>query len=236
MSNILRFASPNPVTDYLSDNWQSIRDEYINYRRELHNVAQPLELNLEDRTNKPQVTTLHEKRPIYDGLINAQPVLVRPEAASPADRKRIPWWREGVPIFRFPEADRLMPTLAHWVNTHEQHLASVVFYLNQPGSWIRHHYGPETNQNNFRLHLGLSTDPEAVFDLENQRYTWTDGDVMGFDDSNVYHGVKHLGTRPRLILAIDYRRTELLPYVQGYEPREFIAKSLRQPPAIVDWE
>jgi hypothetical protein len=31
MSNIIRFR-PNPITDYLTTHWESIRDEYINQK------------------------------------------------------------------------------------------------------------------------------------------------------------------------------------------------------------
>lgn len=224
----------NPHTDYLLDNWAKIRDEYVELRRVHQGIENCLEANPHDTATKPQVTTLHARQPIYQGLIHAAPLMCRPESASLADKIKIPIWHNyNEPIF-LPKLYELMPTIGHWAKANEEHLGSVVFYLNQPGSRINHHYGPETNHTNLRLHLGLSTDPDAEFDLENQRYTWRDGELIAFDDSNVYHAVRHRGSRPRLILAFDYNKSLLEPYIANelYEPRVFQAKHTRVPPQI----
>lgn len=237
MPNILRF-DPNPVTDYLQANWLQIREEYLEFRRSFHGIEDALQPYTARRlVNKPQVTTLHERRPIYEGNINVLPLMFRPEAASPADRAQMPFWQDdGREMWKFERVYEAIPTLGQWATKWEKDLASLVFYLNQPGSWVRHHYGPETNVNNFRLHMGLTTDPLAEFDLENERYSWSEGDIMGFDDSNVYHGVRNLSSRPRLIIAFDIKKSLMMPWVRGYEPREFIKKELRTPPEILNWE
>ena len=233
MSLVLKFHS-NPYTDPLVAKWQQIRDEYVELRRSVHGIANALEPNPNDQGNKPLVTTLHERRPIYEGQIHAVPLMCRPESASLADKIKIPIWHNYLePIF-LRKLYTMMPTVGAWAEANEEHLGSVVFYLNQPGSRISHHYGPETNHTNLRLHLGLSTDPQVEFDLENERYTWRDGELMGFDDSNVYHGVRHKGTKPRLVLTFDFNKQLLEPYIAdpNYKPRTFMAKALRSPPKI----
>lgn len=237
MSLILKLKS-NPYTDYLLANWAQIRDEYVALRRNIHGIENCLEPNPTESSTKPQVTTLHEQKLIYEGRIHAVPLMVRPESASPADKQRIYIWRDHTQPLFLHKLYELMPTVGHWAKTHEQHLGSVVFYLNQPASRINHHYGPETNLHNLRCHLGLSTDPAAEFDLENDRYTWQDGDLMAFDDSNVYHGVRHRGTKPRLVMAFDFNKELLTPYIENadYVARVFQPKHTRVPPQILNWD
>jgi hypothetical protein len=233
MSNILRLQ-PNPITDYLQENWQQILKEYLNFRKVKHGIENALVCDSKNESNKPMVTTVHEKKPVYEGNVHTLPLKVSSPMVSEADKRALPFWQKDPTrdVWRFDHIYELNPTLAKWVTEHDQFVAGCLFNLMQPGTVIRHHYGPEGNRNNIRIHLGFTTDPKIEFDIEGDVYSWKEGDLIAFDDSMVYHAVRHRGNLPRLICSIDYLRSELEPYLIGYTHRPFVPKTLRVPPQI----
>jgi hypothetical protein len=230
MSNFIRFNS-NPITDYLTDNWEKIKDEFVSQRKAKmgHNLLQ-----VQTVSNKLNAVTAHEKKPLYQGNIIAAAIYVKKEILSepeatqlkwqPTEEER--WWRDNV---------NDMPTLSRWIETYKEYIAGVIFYAAQPGARINHHYGVNSTYNNLRLHLCLTADPDCVFDIENERWSWVEGDIFGFDDASYFHGIKHNGTKPRIVLVIDIKKDLLKPYAKNWPDREFIPRLERTPPKILNW-
>jgi hypothetical protein len=230
MSNYIRFKS-NPVTDYLVNNWKQIRDEFISQRQ------QKLGLNLlevQDQSNKLNAVTVHQKKPLYEGNIIAAALMVKKEVLSPPEAAGLQW-KEDEEIRWYMDNVTGMPTLAKWVKTYLDSLACVVFYTAQPGSRINHHYGVDSTYHNLRLHLCLTEDNQCVFDIENERWSWKEGDLFGFDDAMYFHGIKHEGTKPRNILVIDIKKDLLREHAIDWQERPFLPRLERTPPEIYNW-
>jgi hypothetical protein len=230
MSNFIKFKE-NHVTGYLTDNWKQIRDEFVAQRKAKMNHDL---LEVQTDSNKLKATTLHEKKPLYEGNIIAAALYVSQEVLSIPEMKGLNWqeheqerwWLDNV---------KGMPTLAKWIKSYKEYLASAVFYVAQPGATINHHYGVDTTYRNLRLHLCLTADPECVFDIENERHVWEEGEVFGFDDSTYFHGIKHRGTKPRIVLVIDIKKSLLKDFAINWHEREFVPRVDRIPPTIENW-
>jgi hypothetical protein len=230
MSNFIRFNS-NPVTDYLIHNWEKIRDEFIQQRKDKigHNL-----LEVQSVSNKLNGITLHEKKSLYQGNIVAAALYVKAEILSSPEANQLNWQKSEEERWWYDNVSG-MPTLAKWINDYKEYLAGVVFYAAQPGSIINHHYGVDSTYDNIRLHLCLTADPECVFDIENERHVWVEGDLFGFDDSSYFHGIKHNGTKPRIVLVIDVKKSLLKQYAINWSSREFVPRLNRTPPQILNW-
>jgi hypothetical protein len=230
MSNYIKFNS-NPVTNYLTDNWLKIRDEFLAQR--LSKMGHNL-LEVQEDSNKLNGTTVHEKKPLYQGNIIAAALYVKDEILSVpeasqlnwSDTEKERWWLDNV---------KGMPTLAKWIKEYKEYIAGVIFYAAQPGAVINHHYGVDSTYNNVRLHLCLTSDPECWFDIENERHSWIEGDLFGFDDASYFHGIKHLGTKPRIVLVVDIKKSLLQKYAINWPDRPFVPRLDRRPPSIVNW-
>lgn len=75
-----------------------------------------------------------------------------------------------------------------------------------PGTHIRPHCGI-TNAK-LRLHFSIRTEPGSRIRVCDRHYEWRDGDVIVFDDS-YEHEVWVNGTRPRIVLMLDFYHPEL---------------------------
>jgi len=230
MSNYIRF-SPNPITGYLQDNWQLILDEFINQRLEMTNMNL---YEVQSFSNKLQAQTVHLKKPLYEGRIVVVALYIHRNILAYAEKKQLEWkddederwWNNNITG---------MPTITKWIKEHQSHLNGVVFYAAQPGSVINHHYGVDDSKNNFRIHLCLTGDPECKFNIENEVHAWTPGDLFGFDDTMVYHGMKHKGETPRIILSIDIDKEPLRDFAINFVERPFVTSKLKTPPTIEEW-
>jgi hypothetical protein len=230
MSNFVRF-NPNPITGYLTDNWTSIRDEFVLQRQQKmgHNL-----LEVQHSSNKLNAVTEHQKKPLYQGNIVAAALYVKNEILSPPEAKQLNWQADEQERWWMDNLTG-MPTLASWINNYKQHIAGVVFYAAQPGAVINHHYGVDSTYDNLRLHLCLTQDPNCIFDIENEKWSWKEGDLFGFDDASYFHGIKHQGTNPRIVLVIDIKKDLLKPYAINWPDRPFVPRTMRTPPEILNW-
>lgn len=237
MSNILRF-SPNPVTDYLTTNWQAIRDEYINLKLiEMGIDVQKINLDSTYSTKLNQHLPIGKDKkitPFYKGNILSSTLYINECALSPSEKKLCNWGETEIERV-FHDRINAIPTLKTWIEKYLKYCSSIWFATAQPGSQIRHHYGVDNNLPYFRIHLGLITDPSAFLDVENERYSWKDGELIGFDDVLKYHGMKHNGVSPRTILIVDISRNLLREHTKDYVEPAFIPRRDRTPPLIVDW-
>ncbi len=228
MTHFIRFSS-NPITDYLTENYQKIRDEYIRRQQLVKNVNV---LEIQTTANKVNAITIHEKKPLYEGVMYVSSVLLTSEVLSNPEKKGLNWGEDEDERWFMPDLAENMPTLDHWIQQHRPYIASIMFNVAQPGVKLNHHYGPDSNKDNFRIHLCLTADPGCYFDIENEQHIWEEGELFGFDDAFVYHGIKHDGTQPRIIIAIDIKKSVLQEYAIGWEEREFVPRHFRTPPLI----
>jgi len=237
MSNFLRFH-PNPVTDYLTTNWQAIRDEYINQTFvEMGIDVRKINLDKRYSTKLNQHLPIGKDKkitPFYYGNILTSALYVNQCALSPSEKQLCNWGETEIERVRH-ESINAIPTLKTWIEKYLIYCSSIWFATAQPGSRIRHHYGVDNNFPYLRIHLGLISDPEAFLDIENERYSWRDGELIGFDDVCKFHGMKHNGVSPRTILIIDISRNIIQEHVKDYVEPVFIPKQDRTPPLIVDW-
>jgi hypothetical protein len=230
MSNFIRFK-PNPITSYLTDNWTAIRDEFVLQRQQKmgHNL-----LEVQQSSNKLNAVTAHEKKPLYQGNIVAAALYVKDEILSIPEAKQLNWQEHEQERWWLDNVAG-MPTLAKWIDEYKNDIAGVVFYAAQPGAVINHHYGVDSTYNNLRLHLCLTADPQCQFDIENERWSWVEGDIFGFDDASYFHGIKHTGSKPRIILVIDIKKDLLKEFAVNWPDRPFIPRAQRTPPSIINW-
>jgi len=166
MTNFIQFKS-NHITDYLFDNHKKILSELVAERLEHKNYNV---LEVQDWAEKPMFTTFHTKKPIFTGNFIVVPLKLSVECAIPSELKLMNW--DFSQTFKIWEnyLDK-MPTIKKWIIEHNNYCKSAIFNIAQPGSKLNHHYGPDTNLNNFRIHLCLTSDGNATFDIENERYT-----------------------------------------------------------------
>lgn len=231
MSNIIRFSS-NPFTDFLLQNWEQIRDEYIAQRQRKFkiNLLEP-----QTQSNKLNGVTYHKKEALFEGNIHAAALFFKAEVLSDYEKEALQWGDSEKERFFQDNIDE-MPTIGKWMRKWQSELASVIFYTAQPGCRINHHYGVDTQKDNLRIHLCLTDDPLCVFDIENERHVWKAGEVFGFDDNAYYHGIKHEGVNPRSVVVIDVKKSFICPFATNWVERPFVPHHLRPaPPAILNW-
>lgn len=239
MSNILRFK-PNPITDYLLENWETIRDEFFDFHlknssidfRKINTLANKPNVIIKRKTSK---NTLEEK-PFFVGDLYSTVLYLHADSLGYLEKEKINW--NEYEIERIYEKNiEGMPTIGAWVKEYYKFTTLINFHTAQPGMWLTHHYGMDSNAHTVRCHLGLDDDPLCEFDLENERYVWKNGDLIGFRDGYVYHGVRHLGTKPRTIFLFDIDYSIIKPFIINDKPvpEPFIKRKDRIPPKIINW-
>jgi beta-hydroxylase len=88
-------------------------------------------------------------------------------------------------------------------------LRSAMFSIMDPGTIVKPHHG--LNPANLRVHLGLITpdSDECFIIVEGKKYTWTDGELLVFDDTYL-HEVQNNTDQERVILFLDIERDDRL--------------------------
>ena len=230
MNPYIRFRS-NPITDYLVQNWESIRDEFI-AQRLAKTGKNLLEVQVESNKLNYVSEVRHEK--LFDGKIIAAALYLTPEVLTAPEAKQLNWQPTETERL-FEDNLEQMPTIKKWFETHREHLAAMVFYAAQPNSIIHPHYGVDSMYDNFRVHLCLTGDPECKFNIENEVHSWIPGDLFAFDDCMYLHGIKHRGTNPRIILAIDIKKSAIKDFAIDFVQRPFVPVVKKSFFTLHDW-
>jgi hypothetical protein len=191
-------------------------------------------LSVQHESNKLNAITFHEKKPLYEGNIIAVALYASIGVLSDTEISNLNWQPDEKERHWFDNIQG-MPTLAKWIEDYKEHIESVVFYAAQPGAIINHHYGVDTAYQNIRIHLCLTADPDCWFDIENERHSWIEGDIFGFEDASFFHGIKHNGVKPRIVLAIDIHKSIMKEHAINWPNRPFIPRKERVPPKIINW-
>jgi hypothetical protein len=241
MSQYIYFNS-NPILDPLTQNWEKIRDEFYAWLPG-HIGDQGLSNNTSVGTKANHITTLQPVNDVvYTGIFKSMPMFIRDsvlderEAATLFFKNNKPWpdFRNGGPKY-FLKEDRvkLMPTMGNWLTDNFDILGSVQFNICLPGSKLNHHWGLDHNY--LRLHLVLDAAPGCLFDIENEKHEWQNGELFGFDDSMVLHGTKHSGTKPRAIVVIDILKSAIQQYAKTWPIKPWQERKDR-PTIVINWD
>lgn len=240
-SQYIYFNRGNPALDYLTDNWEKIRDEF---RAWLPTHIGPMGLTdpfsigakANHITTSQPVDTL-----VYTGIFKCMPTFIRDtvlderEAATLFFEGNVPWpnFRNGGPTYLLRE-DRVqkMPVMGKWLTDNMDIIASVQYNICMPNSLLNHHWGLDYNY--LRLHLVLDEAPGCVFDIENEKHEWKNGELFGFDDSMVLHGTRHTGTKPRTIVLIDILKTAVQDYAKTWPIKPWAERKDR-PKIKIEW-
>lgn len=229
MSHYIKFKQ-NSFLDYLTDNWEKIRDEFAVWFENHEKVYGP-------KIKANVVTAQTQNLRLYEGMFKSVVIKIMDTLLIESEARSLHWEN-----FRKQGALRClyreqwlseMPTLYKWVVENYDIIGSIQFNTCTPGSLLRHHFGNDPSY--LRLHLTLKEAEGCLFNIENEVYQWKDGELFGFDDAIVYHGTKHIGTEDRVILVIDVLKTSVKEYAENWTIQEGLTKKDRFPKAIKGW-
>ncbi|RTE85727.1 MULTISPECIES: aspartyl/asparaginyl beta-hydroxylase domain-containing protein [Gammaproteobacteria] len=101
-------------------------------------------------------------------------------------------------------AKRMCPETVKLIEQIPQ-VKGAMFTLLPPGGKLTPHSDPFACS--LRYHLGLETpnDDNCWINVDNQEYSWRDGEALLFDETYVHHVANNTG-KPRLILMLDVER------------------------------
>lgn len=207
------YFNSSPLTDSLVNNWQTIRDEFY--------TLLSTEFNYNAVFNKINPQVKHdpngENHILYNGRFNSVPVYLKRELL---DRYEAKDWPEDRKEVMYDARLKHLPFLTNFINEYKHIMGATTFNISFPGSLLSHHFGLSPDY--LRLHLCLKEDHNCIFDIENWRHTWKEGELFAFDDAHVLHGTKHYSTDSstnRIILLIDIKKDYLKQYAKSWPSR-----------------
>jgi hypothetical protein len=232
-SNYIRFNS-NPILNYLTDNWTTIRDEFFNWAPNIIGSDNPTG----NGTKANYISTAqYLNAEVYKGTFKSIPVFMRDTLLDEKEAAASFWpgfhQKGGAKYMLRQERIEAMPTIGKWTLENFNVLGSVQFNICTPGSHLNHHWGLDYKY--LRFHLVLKEAAGCMFDIENERHEWKDGELFGFDDSMVLHGTKHSGTEPRTILIFDILKTAVKESAKNWPIRPFVPRKERPRITINEW-
>lgn len=214
MSPYIYFES-NPVCDFLTNNYLKIRDEFYKYL-ETNKIKHNDTILTNDEISKGKKPNALDI--LYSGSFKGVSFYLRRSLVDVYEAEAMKWTG--------PAQEILNPALAYthllrsFIYENKSILGSVTFNVSHPGSTLRHHFGLDPDY--IRLHLCIKEETSCVFDIENSRHIWKEGELFGFDDANVLHGTKHYdtGLGPRIIVLVDVRKDYLKPFAKTWPCRD----------------
>lgn len=219
----------------LVNNYQQIKNEFLTRIDNEQTDAENSNIQIGKKAN---YITDAFTQPLYVGDFKSMPLMLRNILIDRHEAISMKWddWNtvNGKQVRFWHERLDAMPTLDAWLSDKLDIIGGLIFNIAIPGSKLNHHYGLHPNY--IRLHLTLKGAKGCFFDIENERHEWVDGELFGFDDCNVFHGTKHTGDEPRIVLLIDILKSAVKPYAKTWPCRMNIARS-RRPKIIIasDW-
>ena len=234
-SQYIYFNRGNPTLDYLTNNWEKIRDEFLIWYPN-HMGTGGLE-DPEGIGKKANHYTTEQPGAglVYHGNFKCMPTFIRDTVLDPQEADDLFWpdFQKGGPTYLL-RRDRIkrMPVMGKWIMENMDILGSVQYNISMPGSLLNHHWGLDYNY--LRLHLVLDAARGCVFDIEGEKHEWVNGELFGFDDSMVLHGTKHTGTKPRSIVLIDILKTAVRPYAKSWPIKPWVDRKDR-PKIDINW-
>lgn len=234
MSSNFIYFNQHPILDYLKDNWMLIRDEFFNWVPFLISN----ENNTSNGTKANYVSTQQYLNDVvYKGVFKSIPVFMR-DTLLDHNEAAASFWpgfqkKGGAKFMLREERVQAMPTIGKWIKENQDVLGSAQFNICMPDSHLNHHWGLDYRY--LRFHLVLKEASGCIFDIENERHEWKDGELFGFDDSMVLHGTKHFGTEPRTIFIFDILKTAVKDSAKHWPIKPFLPRKQREKIVIKDW-
>lgn len=205
----------SPIIDHLQNNWKDIRKEF-------YDALTFIKIFKEGKIVPNEVST-QGKKPnaldiLYSGSFKGINLYIKDTLIDDYEKKDMDW--------KVKEKERInplinkMPFIKEFFITNRKLIGSITFNISHPGSTLRHHFGLDPNY--LRIHLCLLEDSRCVFDIENHKHVWKEGELFGFDDYYVLHGTKHYsdGAGPRIIMLMDIDKNYLKDYAISWPCRE----------------
>ena len=203
MSHYITFKS-NPLVDYLTSNWQAIRQEHINYITKNGNMTKA-------NNNNNQYGQI-----LYTGKFDSLSLKLVDSLLDHNEKATIKW-KDTEKVRYYKDRLAQMPLMAKFLEQFDSIVPAITFNVCYPGAKLTHHFG--LDEKYLRLHLTLQEADGCIFDIEGQKHKWKDGEVFGFDDALVYHGTTHTGTEPRVIVLIDVDKDYIKQYADFWPTR-----------------
>ena len=237
-SQYVYFNDTNPILNFLTENYQQIRNEFSEWAPTLLGKDG---LTKEDTRAKKlnyqiQSAYLPPGSWAYNGIFKSVPVFLRDSILDKHEAAANGWpnFKNGGPTYMLRE-ERIkgMPTVGKWITDNLDILGSAQFNICTPGSQLNHHWGLDYKY--LRCHLVLEAAEGCIFDIENERHEWVDGELFGFDDSMVLHGTKHFGNKPRTIFIFDILKTAVKDASKTWPIKPWAARKDRPKIVIKDW-
>lgn len=224
------YFNPNPFCDSLKSNWQTIRKELYDFMHVRGIVDKEGNILSNDQTQSGVKPNALET--LYSGSFKSLCIYIKENMLDKFEMAAMNW-QPGEKERWSPYARR-MGFLSPFIYAYKDIIGSAVFNISYPGSELKHHFGLDPDY--LRLHLCIKEDAHCVFDIENHRHTWKEGELFGFDDGNVLHGTKHFieGAGPRIILLMDVKKEYLKPFAKNWPCRETRPKISELPP-LMGW-
>jgi len=220
--------NPNPFCDSLTSNWRIIKSELYEFMHR-NGITHSNALLVGEKPNA--LGTL------YSGNFKSLCVYIKSNMLDKFEMKALSWKPDEKERWNpyFSRSPFFMNFLYPFISGNKENIGSCVFNISYPGSELRHHFGLDPEY--MRLHLCIQEDKDCIFDIENNRHVWKDGELFGFDDANVLHGTKHYsqGLGPRIIMLMDVKKEFLKPFAQTWPCRTSRPKVSELPP-LKGWD
>jgi len=202
------YIAEEPVCKQLCENWQQIRDEILDLKKNYSNwfIKYP-KFKVEDPETKQKVR-LYEN----DWTITALSKLS--EGYNVENNKAEKTGKSSLEKLVKRYRSKLLPTLDSIIKQLDQDevLSNVFVSILSPGVVIKPHVG--YSEEYMRIHLGLICDPECKITVGDETKTWKEGEILAFKDGGpYYHQVKHNGKTDRYILSLDIKLSYLNNYI-----------------------
>ena len=191
LTQLVMYRSADPGTPYLTDavaKRDSVRDLVDNFDTIRAEILQAL-----PSATPIQGDVFFEEDITNDGLW---------------DKLYLKWYSKPTAL-----AQRVLPKTLQVIERHPDIRLAMVSIL-KPDAVILPHCGPWGGS--VRVHLGIHTpnSPKCFIDVDGERYSWRDGEVVAFDDT-YEHFVENKTNSPRVILFLDVERKMLDRVSQG---------------------
>jgi len=222
------YFKPNPFCNTLTSNWINIRKELYDFMHIRGIVDKEGNILSNDQTQSGVKPNALET--LYSGSFKSLCVYIKENMLDKFEMAAMNW--QAGEKERWSPYARRMGFLSPFIYAYKDIIGSAVFNISYPGSELKHHFGLDSEY--LRLNLCIKEDAHCVFDIENHRHTWKEGELFGFDDGNVLHGTKHFieGRGPRIILLMDVKKEYLKPFAKNWPCRETRPKISELPPLI----
>jgi len=211
------YFNSNPVTDELVNNWQLLREEFLIVARDQELASEDNQLTSILANKKAAYNKTNQHSTMYRGTFKSIQLYMTSSLLDNIEKANGGWTTETERVnYKCLE---MMPLHKSFLLKNKDLIGAFNYNISYPGSRLKHHLGLDNQY--IRLHLCLIGSPGCIFDIENWRHSWKEGELFGFDDGNVYHGTDHKfeNSVPRVILMIDMKKSYLEQYAKNWPVR-----------------